>query len=144
MQAKSILHPTDFSPVSQSAFQFACTLAKARDYQLIVLHVQNIGDTIMGEFGMVQPAPTETAQARHRLDTVEPPPPMRIERLLNRGDPAQQILAVARSTPCDLIVMGTRGHSALHDPLLGSVAAEVVRHAPCPVLTLTPQRGGSV
>ena len=43
------------------------------------------------------------------------------------GDPATEILGVAREAQCDLIAMGT---------LMGSVAEQVVRKAPCPVLTV--------
>jgi nucleotide-binding universal stress UspA family protein len=39
-----------------------------------------------------------------------------------------------------LIVMGTHGHSVVHDLLLGSVAYKVVRKAPCPVLTVRSNR----
>jgi universal stress protein A len=38
---------------------------------------------------------------------------------------------------CDLIVMGTHGRSGLAHLLMGSVAEKVVRHAECPVLTVT-------
>lgn len=50
------------------------------------------------------------------------------------GDPADAILRVARERSVDLIVMGTHGRTGLQHVLLGSVAENVVRHAPCPVL----------
>lgn len=46
------------------------------------------------------------------------------------------ITAQARRLNADLIVLGTHGHSGLKRALLGSVAERVVRHAPCPVLTV--------
>jgi nucleotide-binding universal stress UspA family protein len=50
------------------------------------------------------------------------------------GDAAQAIVAAARNHRADLIAMSTHGRSGLRHALLGSVATEVVRTAPCPVM----------
>ena len=52
------------------------------------------------------------------------------------GDPAEEIIALAKDQKADLIVMGTRGHGRLAGLLLGSVAQKVLAHAPCPVLVV--------
>lgn len=52
------------------------------------------------------------------------------------GPPAEEILEVARVRGCDLIVMGTRGHSPLQGLLFGSQAQKVVAGAACPVLVV--------
>ncbi len=57
-----------------------------------------------------------------------------VDRILLRGRPASAIVDEARNFGADLIVVGNRGHGALETMLLGSVSAEVVDHAPCPVL----------
>jgi nucleotide-binding universal stress UspA family protein len=57
-----------------------------------------------------------------------------VEHRLVEGDPAAEILKMAAQTGCDLIVMGTHGRSGLPRWFTGSVAEEVIRHAPCPVL----------
>jgi nucleotide-binding universal stress UspA family protein len=59
-----------------------------------------------------------------------------IEYLLADGIPAEEIVKVASDRGCDLIVMGTHGRTGVGRLLLGSVAEEVMRKAPCPVLTL--------
>jgi len=59
-----------------------------------------------------------------------------VQRLLVEGNPATAILNVAREINCDLIVMGTHGRTGLNRLLNGSVAEEVVRKAPCLVLTV--------
>ena len=51
-----------------------------------------------------------------------------------RGRAATAICALARSIGADLVVTGSRGRGAIAATLLGSVAAEVATHAPCPVL----------
>jgi nucleotide-binding universal stress UspA family protein len=65
-----------------------------------------------------------------------PDPGVRLERRLVVGDAAARILEAAQAVPCDLIVMGTHGRTGLGRVLLGSVAEQVVRLAPCPVLTV--------
>jgi hypothetical protein len=52
------------------------------------------------------------------------------------GQPAQTITAYAKAAGIDLLVMGTHGRTGLSHLLMGSVAEHVMRHAPCPVLTL--------
>jgi nucleotide-binding universal stress UspA family protein len=64
-----------------------------------------------------------------------------VERRLVRDRPASAIVASAANLGADLIVLGSRGRGALASMLLGSVPAEVVEHAPCPVLVA---RGGRV
>jgi universal stress protein A len=52
------------------------------------------------------------------------------------GDPATEIVRIAREEKVDLIVMPTHGRDGLSHVFFGSVAEKVVRHAECPVLTL--------
>jgi nucleotide-binding universal stress UspA family protein len=52
------------------------------------------------------------------------------------GDAASELIAVAKETDADLIVVGTRGRTGLTRLLLGSVARNVVQHAPCSVLVV--------
>jgi nucleotide-binding universal stress UspA family protein len=52
------------------------------------------------------------------------------------GDPATEIVNLAREEKADLIVLPTHGRSGLSHVFFGSVAEKVVRHAECPVLTL--------
>jgi nucleotide-binding universal stress UspA family protein len=51
-----------------------------------------------------------------------------------RGSPAARILELARESGTDVIVVGSRGHSAIRDRVLGSITQRVLRHAPCSVL----------
>jgi nucleotide-binding universal stress UspA family protein len=138
-----ILYPTDFSERAQAAFQVACALARDHGARLILLHVVSppviaYGETITD---LVIVASNErTQELLNQLKPADPTVPC--ERQFKEGDPAAQILAVAKATQCDLIVMGTHGRTGLGRLLMGSVAEQVVRRAPCPVLTVkTPFPG---
>jgi nucleotide-binding universal stress UspA family protein len=50
--------------------------------------------------------------------------------------PAEAIVAAAKEEGCEMIVMGTHGRTGFKHLMLGSVAEQVVRAAPCPVLTV--------
>lgn len=63
-------------------------------------------------------------------------PEIAIERFLLRGRAASLIVEEARDFKADVVVVGHRGHGPIETMLLGSVSAEVVDHAPCPVLVV--------
>jgi nucleotide-binding universal stress UspA family protein len=56
------------------------------------------------------------------------------------GDARDEIVKVAKRYACDLIVMSTHGRSGFKRALLGSVADDVVRNSPCPVLLIHPNK----
>lgn len=57
-----------------------------------------------------------------------------VDRSVRSGDPSHELVKAARETGADLIVMGHRGTSGLEEFVLGSVARNVAKHAPCSVL----------
>jgi nucleotide-binding universal stress UspA family protein len=132
---KTILHPTDFSEVSDAAFQLACALARDHKSRLVVLHVvpppQSHGEVVARRQGEGYHADLGHMLERLRPEGADLP----VERRLEDGDPAETILRVAGEETADLIVLGTYGRGALGKLLLGSVAEKVVRRAACPVLT---------
>jgi nucleotide-binding universal stress UspA family protein len=62
-----------------------------------------------------------------------------VDTLVAFGNPAEQILALAAAA--DLVVMGSHGHGGVKRFVLGSVADEVARHAPVPVLIVRCEQG---
>ena len=66
-------------------------------------------------------------------------PDLRVRGILATGVAFDQIVQAARRLKCDLIVLATHGWSGLKHVLMGSVAENVVRRAPCPVLTVRPR-----
>ena len=63
-------------------------------------------------------------------------PKVQMEHRLIQGYAIEEILREAVETKCDLIIMGTHGRTRLGRLLMGSVAEQIVRRAPCPVLTV--------
>ncbi len=57
-----------------------------------------------------------------------------VDGFLVRGRPASSIVDEASAMNADLVVVGSRGHGTIATMVLGSTAAEIVDHAPCPVL----------
>ena len=65
------------------------------------------------------------------------------EAVLASGDPAKEITAAAIREKCDLIAMGTHGHTGVKDLIYGSVANEVRHLSRIPVLLVRGERRGS-
>jgi universal stress protein A len=136
---QTILFPTDFSRQAESAFDVACALAREGRARVVVLHVERPPLTTLGGTGGVPPLPSEydLERAREHLYHIQAPEAgIAVEHRLEHGDPEAVILAVAEEIGADLIVMGTHGRTGLRRLLMGSVAEHIVRHAPCPVLTV--------
>ena len=138
---KTILHPTDFSQHSQNSFALAWSLARDHGARLILLQVNPPPLTYDEAMARREPGGYEDHLWR-MLEAMRPlDPGVRLEPRLEDGDVPAQIVEVAQETGADLIVMGTHGRTGLGRLLLGSVAEQVLRSAPCPVLTLkAPQK----
>jgi nucleotide-binding universal stress UspA family protein len=137
MKIGTILHPTDFSRNSESAFHMACALARDYGARLALLHVKPLPTVAYGEFGALPPEATDhLEEIKERLARLQPTDLPAVDRYVVEGEIAWEILRMAKELKCDLIVMGTHGRSGLGRLLMGSVAELVVRKAGCPVLTV--------
>jgi universal stress protein A len=139
---KTILYATDFSECSRAVFPLACALA-GDGARLIALHVIPARAPKSGYAPDLEPTvafeedwKSYRDEMEGRLLNLEPPNPrVKVERMLKEGDAAEVILHAANETGCDLIVLGTHGRTGEFLRLMGSVAEQVSRHAPCAVLT---------
>jgi nucleotide-binding universal stress UspA family protein len=82
------------------------------------------------------------ADAHLRQVATTLPQELSVSSVLRHGDPAEQILRVAREQPVDLICMGARGRGRVTGALLGSVSTAVLHHSPVPVVVLHPPPEG--
>jgi nucleotide-binding universal stress UspA family protein len=139
LNIRAILVAADFSGCSEDAFQIARALARDYRARLIVLHVATPPPFVTpGELQKALQRPDgyrAELEGRLRLVYVADSPDG-VEYRVQDGDPAVEVLGVAREARCDLIVMGTHGRTGLGRLLMGSVAEQVMRKAACPVLTV--------
>lgn len=137
---KTILHPTDFSESSKSAFKLACDLARLNQGKVVVLHAFVPAVRAPNEVPLPVEMELESKEeAQKQLSRIVPESvDVPFEHRLMKGSAVEVILDVAKNSKADLIVMGTLGRSGLKRLMLGSVAEHVIRQAPCPVLTTKP------
>jgi nucleotide-binding universal stress UspA family protein len=141
-----ILVPTDFSPPSDAALEYARILAAAKfGSSLRILHV--IDDpTASSDYVADRFAPSTedirtrlVEHARKRLDhlmNLVDPSRYHVHADAVLGLPAAAIVDYATATDTSLIVMGTHARTGLTHLLMDGVAEQVVLTAPCPVLTV--------
>lgn len=145
-KTQTVLHPTDFSPESQHAFQYAYELAERRDAELHLLHVatflgddplRSAFDASLNEDEFYKEVHDEVDEKmRALIETVETSS-VPVRRIHSRGAaPAPVITDYAEKQDIDVVVMGTEGRRGVSRLVMGSVAGEVVRNAPCTVLTV--------
>jgi nucleotide-binding universal stress UspA family protein len=146
---KTLLVPLDFSATSGNLLQTATSLAQSLGARLVVLHVlQPIVPTVdqmmipdMAQISAMQKAAKEDAHAQlaHACEKVAAKG-VAIEPEILDGPAATVILERARLLPADLVVMGSHGHTALYDLLLGSTSHAVLKKAPCPVVIVPSKK----
>jgi nucleotide-binding universal stress UspA family protein len=155
-----ILCPVDLSAFSLEALELAARLTGASDATLYVLHViDNPFDEIyMTRITEADPASLELykqeplQRSRIMRATVEHSEVMlkqfchptverlpKVRYLVSTGVPFEAIVEAAEDHRIDLLVLATHGRTGLKRLLIGNVAERVVRHAPCPVLTVKPR-----
>ena len=139
----SVLVPVDFSSFSDKAVDYARAFATQFGAGVILLHVVEpvvypenyttlpaVTDDIHSS--LLQGAELRLREQRRRFEDG----PLVVRTLARLGRPFTEIVDVAREQKVDLIILATHGYTGLKHVLLGSTAERVVRHAPCPVLTV--------
>jgi len=131
----------DGSAGGQRALQWAVDEAERRGCRLRVV-------TAWSWDGLESGSPISSpAEARRRATDVQNDSlnsvvgqrlELAVERQVREGRPSEQLCEAALDA--DLIVLGSHGHGAFHDALVGSTSLHVIRHAPCPVVVLPDPR----
>jgi nucleotide-binding universal stress UspA family protein len=134
----TILHPTDFSAPCEEAFRVACALAKDQSARMVVVHVAVGPPVALPHMPVPPPPPVDPSakleEMRHRFQASAPD--IQVDCRVAHGAAPARIVEAAQETQCDLIVMGTHGRTGLGRVLMGSVAEQILRTAPCPVVTV--------
>ena len=143
---KNVLCPIDCSQGSKVALEYGLFIAKHFGGHAHVLHVWHVSTHIRPDLSVwletqgQQPV-AKVVEAEARAETQRflaeiGPEAAGVAVHVVEGEPWRVITDLAERDGFDLIVMGTHGRSGFAQLALGSVAERVVRHAPCPVLTV--------
>jgi nucleotide-binding universal stress UspA family protein len=148
LSIKNVLFATDFSPTSEAALPYAASICRRFGATLHAAHV--ISDAgLMAMTGGVDYVNIENLytdvqnDAKKRLEQIS----QRLEGISHRcyvrhGQVWNTLATLVEWNEIDLLVLGTHGRKGLGKLLLGSVAEDILRHAPCPVLTIGPSVSG--
>jgi nucleotide-binding universal stress UspA family protein len=135
-----ILVALDETPAAAFALRHAVPYAIDQRSQLTLLSVVPAPPRMVAAAGV---SPQQIAEEmerdadRHlRRVTATLPRELSVTTILRHGDPAEEILAVVRAQPVDLVCMGARGRGRITGALLGSVSSAVLHHSPVPVVVL--------
>jgi nucleotide-binding universal stress UspA family protein len=140
---KKILLATDGSDDANKAAKHAIWIANSSNAELIVLHVLETSKLPEIEQLTTESAVRDllTKEAKRVFSTVSnivksSDCKIKVNYKRESGNPADMIIKTAEEETIDMVVMGTAGRHGLSRFWLGSVAENVVRYAPCPVLVV--------
>jgi universal stress protein A len=139
-----IVCATDFSDTAEAAWEVACGLAAVHRAELTLVHVfpdlppsPDVAVPSVMEVWEEQRRWVSQELERRVADAVARG--LRSRAVLKMGPPAAGLVEAVNEVGGDLVVVGTHGRTGLERVLLGSVAEQVVRAAPCAVLTVKPR-----
>jgi len=166
IQINKILYATDLSPNAYHAFGYAVSMATRYDAELSMIHViEDIPDLDDKVVGYISKQKWEEIKGQHEAEArssltgklVQNRGPIADllgqlsrdarkgqaeralksgEMLVKRGNPVEKILEQINANDYDLIIMGTHGHGAFADAMMGSTSRRVLRRCLKPVLVV--------
>lgn len=139
---KNILVATDFSEASQNALRAAAAIAQSHHSRLLVTHVMEPARPGR-PFLVHKPSSFDEGRTavEYRMQQIEHDDHLRAvshRETIERGDIRDVISGLIETENIDLLVLGTHARAGLRKVMLGSVAEELFRLAPCPVMTVGP------
>ena len=135
-----IILPIDGSKIAKKAGKKALVLAKTSGLEVVAIHVINTPD-LPGLYGYQNAISYDEMHkflqknGQFYLDEIEKMGKkmgVKVSKKLVEGHPAEEIIKEAKKN--DLIVIGSKGSTALERIFLGSVTENVAHHASCPVM----------
>ena len=144
---KTILAAIDFSEVSKQVLAEAVALARASNARVEILHVvqppiitdSDIGSAMSAEYAAMASESAAKRLARIKKQLVAQG--LAVQTNHQVGFPGQRIVERAERIPADYIVLGSHGHGAFYDMIVGSTTSRVLKHAKCPVMVVPAATG---
>ena len=142
---KTVLAPIDFSDISRNVIDEAIVIARAIGARLVLLHVVQL-PSLLGTGVTESDLPDgfhaqAEAEAVSRLSQLQKQ--LRDEGVTAHvihqvGSPGERILEQAERLDADYLVMGSHGHGALYDLMVGSTTTRILKRAKCRVAIVPP------
>jgi nucleotide-binding universal stress UspA family protein len=140
---KTILVPVDFSNCSREGLRYAIAFANEFGAKIILVHATYLGFIYSAEGAALYDIPGLQKAARKSADRKMRElvrsvnfGAVKFETAFTDGSPVIDICAFAKDHNVDLIITSTHGFTGFAHVLIGSIAEQVVRHAPCSVLVV--------
>ena len=151
MEIKTILFPLDLTENSSKILPYVLSVSEKYDSTIYLLHVvpdlqkwakEYISHTSpYASLDMFKKEALEGAEkAMDRVCEEQLQSCPNFQRRVVSGDPATEILKTIETEDIDMVIMGTHGRKGLEHIILGSVAENVVKKSPVPVMTINPFR----
>ena len=142
---KTILASIDFSSASKPVVAEAVKLSRSLRARFVLLHVvqspivttSELGSQMSADYGAAADASAAKQLAALKKSLQAKGVAVVTKQVV--GNPGQCIVAEAAKLKADLIVLGTHGHGAFYDLIVGSTTSRVLKQAHCPVVVV-PQR----
>lgn len=141
-EIKKVVFPVDFSERSKGAAHYVEAIAAKFNPTIELIHVLPPLHYEAMSLEISGPALAEVLESREiamnaqmKKFLAEELRPYTVNRSVVDGDPATEIVKLAKETKADLIVMSTHGYGPFRRFILGSVASKVLHDTACPVLT---------
>ena len=142
-----LLVPVDFTEGSREALKLAVSLAADPEDRITLLHViapeslLHRGNAVMMTLSRTDAELQAEAETRlRRWAEQEAGPDIEIETVVRTGPVHREILHVAETHSCDVIVLATQAMNWFQKLFLGSLTRRLVRTAPCAVITIRPPK----
>lgn len=144
---KTLLVPIDFSGATHQVIDAALELTGKEKARLVVLHVV-APPVLTTEYGPIldnisqivaaaeKAASTRLAKLKASLHSER----LTVDIVQSMGTPAAVILEEAKKRKVDYIVLGSHGHTAIYDLIIGSTTHLVLQKATCPVVVIPPSK----
>jgi nucleotide-binding universal stress UspA family protein len=141
--AKRILLPLDRSDVAEAIVPLVADLARGAGAMVRLLHVAPVPGNVVSKEGRVvaladQEMERLKAEGLEYLQAIAARLAIPAECVVRFGTGAEEILREAQAWDADLITVSTTGKSGLKRTVMGSVAEQVFRRAPVPVVLYHP------
>ncbi len=144
---KTILAPIDFSTATEGVIDAACTLARVTQFRILLLHIVQ-PPVLTSDYGLAMENFQEAVDISERHSTQRLAeitenlhtrhPELTITTNQVSGPPVPEILDAAALNDAAYIIMGSHGHNAFYDLIVGTTTHGVLRKATCPVVIVPP------